>query len=124
MSPESNGARVAGDLGSWRWVYLRFDLSPSGKSGGKEKVTKSEQFAALPGVGAVGQDCRHSSGYEKERRADRAAGAFPSRHRRRATASPSAEATPPTSAERPRPPLRIGSARPVFQVGAQPRLAW
>lgn len=70
MSPESNGARVAGDLGSWRWVYLRFDLSPSGKSGGKEKVTKSEQFAALPGVGAVGQDCRHSSGYEKERRAD------------------------------------------------------
>lgn len=55
MSPESNGARVAGDLGSWRWVYLRFDLSPSGKSGGKEKVTKSEQFAALPGVGAVGQ---------------------------------------------------------------------
>lgn len=47
MNPENNGAPVAVDFGPWRSVYPRFDLSPSGKSGGKEKETKSEQLAKI-----------------------------------------------------------------------------
>lgn len=66
MSPESNGAPVAVDFGAWRCVYSRFDLSPSGKSGGKEKEAEFEQFTASPGAGTVSQDCRNSSGCKKE----------------------------------------------------------
>lgn len=66
MSPENNGALVAVDFGPCRCVYPRFGLSPSGKSGGKEKEAESEQFTASPGAGAVSQDCRNSSGCEKE----------------------------------------------------------
>lgn len=51
-----------------------------------------------------------------------AAGAFPSRHRRLASASHSAEATPPMSASQATPTTRTGSAHAVFQIRALRRL--
>lgn len=116
-----NGAPVAVDFGPWRCVYPLFDISPSGKSGGKEKEAESERFTASPGAGAVGQDCRNSSGCEKEASTLPPAYFLPATRAWLPPATP-AEATPPTSASQDTPITRIGSAHAVFRVRTLRRL--
>lgn len=112
---------MAVDFGPWRCVYPRFDFSPSGKSGGKEKEAERERFTASPGAGTVSQDCPNSSGCEKEASTLPPAYFLPATRAELRPATPT-EATPPTPASQVTPITRNGSAHSVFRVYSLRRL--